>query len=119
MAETPAQTQERLLVYQSEHLRGFLNQWARIQIDMQTATECQLLSCLRDLLDQWKWFDDAKRLMETDLVVAWNDLKEWEQKLASPGRWMDGWTSELIDTSDGWTLEVWIPVNGQMIDFLT
>jgi hypothetical protein len=55
--------------------------------------------------------------MERDLVVAWKELKGWEQKLTSPGRWFEGWTPELIDTSDGWTLEVWIPVNGQMIPY--
>jgi hypothetical protein len=88
--ETTTQTQDRVLVYQSDHWREFLIQWSHVKTTMRTASEAQLLTCLRDLLDQWKWFEEAKRLMEGDLIVAWKDLKEWEQKLASPGWWMDG-----------------------------
>jgi hypothetical protein len=69
------------------------------------------------LLDQWKWYEEAKRLMKDDLMTAWNDLEDWRAKLETPGRWMDGWTPDLIDSSDGWTLEVWAPAKGQMIPY--
>jgi hypothetical protein len=78
------------LIDGNDHWREFLTYWTRIPEDMQHASEQQLSSSIQELLNQWKWYEEARRLMEDDLMTAWRELEEWRFKLESPGRWMAG-----------------------------
>jgi hypothetical protein len=48
---SPMQIQDRVLIYQIDHWREFVIQWSKARSVMRTASEAQLLSCLRNLLD--------------------------------------------------------------------
>jgi hypothetical protein len=53
------------------------SQWPEGFHDSISMTEQQLWSHIQELMDQWKWYQQAEELSLRDLVTAWRLLEDW------------------------------------------
>jgi hypothetical protein len=90
--------------------------------DEATSTEESLWERVNTLVDMWRWYGEAIRMEERDVLNHWKKWLDWQEKARVPQCWLPGWTPEMIarvEADTERTLDLWLWRDGWTAHYLT